>query len=343
MLFFSSQNRLADAAHRAGGSCSPRRVLAGFAFLVSALSLPALGQVVYPSAPIKMVVAFPPGGVTDLVARMIGPGLAQRLGQPVVVENRPGAGGSIGTAAVARAPADGYTLLFTNDVLGKNQHVYKDPGFDAVKDFAPVAFVGSSPFIFVAYPGVAANDMPSLVKALKNNPGSMTYASVGTGSNTHLAAKLLEAVAGVQMVHVPYKGGGPAINDLIGGHVQTMFQTITTAMPLLQTKRQKALAVASGKRVPKLPNVPTMAEQGYPGVEMDSWLGVIAPAGTPAPVIAKLRDAIKEIVVGPDFVKRLEEQGFEVNFMGPAEFGTYIRTELTRWGDLIRKENITAQ
>lgn len=319
-----------------------RRALAALATCLGLAAIPALGQAAFPTGPIKIIVPYPPGGFTNSVVHMLAPMMSRRLGQSVVIENRAGASGNIGTAAVARAAPDGHTLLFTTDVLGKNQHVYKKAGYDATKDFEPVGMVGASPFVLLATSGLAANDVPTLVNMAKAKPGSINYASIGAGSNTHLAAKLFESAAGIQLMHVPYKGGGPAINDVLGGHVQFIFSTVTSAVPLVQGKRAKVLGIAAKNRVAQLPGVPTFAEQGFPGVEMESWLAMLAPAGTPAPVMAKLQDALKSAAMEPEFIKKTADVGFLVNYTGPAEFKGYLRSELARWGDLVKKESIVA-
>lgn len=327
--------------------CLPRAgrfvAMAAFAAGMAATVLPAQAQDNFPSGPVKIVVPYPPGGSTDAVARMIAPGMSKRLNQSVVIDNRGGAAGNIGTAIVAHAPADGYTLLFTTDVLGKNQHVYKNLGYDAIKDFAPIGMVGASPFVLLANSALPANDIAGLVAIAKKQPNSVSYATIGAGSNMHLATKLLESAANIHMTHVPYKGGGPAFNDLLGNHVQLAFSTVTSAIPLVQGKRVKVLGTAAKTRAPQLASIPTIAEQGYANVEMESWCALLAPAGTPPAVVNKLRDALKQVVEDAEFIKKTGDLGFEAKFTGPAEFDAYLKSELARWGELVRKENITAE
>lgn len=320
-------------------SLSRRRILAAGMACVAA---PVLAQPMFPSQPIKVIVPYPPGGVTNAMIHMLAPLMARRLGQPVVVENRAGAAANIGTAAVAQASADGHTLLFTTDVLGKNQSVYKNAGYDAQKDFEPIGMIGGSPFVLLANHAFPANDLPSLVAMAKAQPGTITYASLGAGSNLHLATTLFQNAAEIRLMHIPYKGGGPAITDLLGGHVQLMFTTVTSALPLLAGKRAKAIALAASSRVPQLPGVATFAEHGYSSFNVDFWLAMLAPAKTPAATLAKLQDALQAAVAEPEFAKKASELGFVVRFRAPAEFRRYLTSELDRWGRLVRKENISA-
>ena len=317
-----------------------RRLLA--AALAAAAVGPALGQPAFPSQAIKVVLPYPPGGVTDAIIRQLAPLMSKHLGQPVIVENRSGASGNLGTAAVAQSPADGYTLLFTTDVLGKNQNVYKNAGYDALKDFEPVGMVGGAPFVLLVSQSLPVNDLPALVAMVKAKPGSVSYASLGVGSNLHLATTLFENAADIRFLHVPYKGGGPAIADLLGGHVQVMFTTVTTAMPLLAGKRVKAIAVAAPQRIAQLPDVPTFAENRYRNMNVDFWLAMAAPAKTPAPVMAKLQEALKVATSDPEFVRKATELGFVLSYTGPAEFKKFLASELDRWGQLVRKEKIVA-
>lgn len=303
-------------------------------------SEPAAAQEFPARGPIKLVVPYPAGGFSDAVARLIAPALGQKLGQSIVIDNRAGANGVIGTAAVAQAAPDGYTLLVAIDSHVSNHNLSRRLPYDTIKDFAPIVLIGSAPMVLIANTALPADNVAVLVSALKAKPESVSYGSLGAGSQIHLAAKLLETNAGIRMVNVPYKGGAPAFNDLMAGHIQMMFASSTSATPLLRNQRVKALAVASPRRLPTLPNIPTMAEQGYPGVEMGVWLGFMAPAGTPDRVVTRLRDALAESIAQPDVAKRLVEMGMQLNFKGPADFAGFIRTEITRWGDMIRKENI---
>jgi len=321
-------------------SFSRRQILA--AGMVG-LAAPVLAQSEFPTQPIKVIVPYPPGGVTNAMIHMLSPLMAKRLGQPVVVENKAGAAANIGTAFVAQAPADGHTLLFTTDVLGKNQSIYKNAGYDAQKDFEPIGMIGGSPFVLLANHAFPANDLPALIAMAKAQPGTLTYASLGAGSNLHLVTTLFQNGADIRLMHIPYKGGGPAITDLLGGHVQMMFTTVTSALPLIAGKRVKAIAVAANSRVPQLPGIATFAEHGYANVDVDFWLAMLAPARTPPASLGKLQDALKAAIADPEFAKKAGETGFVVKFTGPAEFRGYLSSELDRWGRLVRLEKITAE
>lgn len=322
-----------------------RRLIAAAAGLALAaaglLASPcARAQLDYPNKPIKLVVPYAPGGFSDVVARAIAPGLQKSLGQPVVIDNRGGANGVIGTTAVAQAPADGYTLLLALDSHASNHSLMKTLPYDSVKDFAPIIFLGTAPMVMIANKEFAANSATELVKHLKGTPDSVSYASLGPGSQIQLAARMLENSAGVRMTAVPYKGGAPALTDLMGGHIQVMFASATSAGPLLEQHRVKALGVASAKRLSMLPDVPTFAEQGYPGVEMGFWVGLMARAGTPQPVIDKVRAATAEVVAQPEVAKQLRNLGLLIELKDPADFGKFLQTEVARWGDMLRRENV---
>lgn len=300
----------------------------------------ALAQSDYPNKPIRLVVPYAPGGFSDVVARTIAPGLQKDLGQPVVIENRGGANGVIGTAVVAQAPADGYTLLLALDSHASNQSLFKTLPYDGIKDFAPILFLGTAPMVMIANKEFTANSATELVKHLKSAPNSVNYASLGPGSEIELAAHMLENSAGVRMTAIPYKGGAPALTDLMGGHIQVMFASATSAAHLIDQHRVKALGVASAKRLSMLPDVPTFAEQGYPDVEMGFWVGVMARAGTPQPVIDKVRAATAEAVAQPEVAKQLRNLGLLVGLKGPADFSKFLQAEVVRYSDMLRRENV---
>jgi tripartite-type tricarboxylate transporter receptor subunit TctC len=293
----------------------------------------------YPAKPVKILIAFPVGGLLDTVSRVVGEKLAVVLGQQFVIEARPGAGGTIATQAVARAEPDGYTLMMINDNHSINPSVYKNIPYDSIKDFAPIGFVGSAPLTYAVHAALPAKTVKDLVEAAKAKPGTMTYGSVGVGSAAHLAGEMFTAAAGIKMQHVPYRGGAPALNDLVAGHLNTMFTSAVVSLPHMQAGRLRAIAVASPQRLAVLPDVPTMAEQGYP-VEAAYWFGLVAPAGTPAPVIAKLEKALAEVLAMPDVKKRLTDMGGVITPLKSREFGEYIRTEMTRWQDVVTKANV---
>lgn len=300
----------------------------------------ARAQPDYPSKPIKLVVPYAAGGFSDVVARAIAIELQKTLGQPIVIDNRGGANGVIGTTVVAQAPADGYTVLLTLDSHASNQSLFKKLPYDSIKDFAPVLFLGTAPMVMIGNNDFPVNNASELVKRLKEAPDSVSYASLGPGSQIQLAARMLENNAGIRMTAVPYKGGAPAITDLLGGHIQVMFASATTAAPMIEQRRAKALGVASAKRLAMLPNVPTFAEQGYPGVEMGFWVGMMTRAGTPSAVVEKLRSATARAVAQPDVAKQLHNLGVVVELKGPADFEKFLQTEVIRWGEMLRRENV---
>ena len=293
----------------------------------------------YPTKPVKILIAFPVGGLLDTVSRIVGEKMAGLLGQQFVIEARPGAGGTLATQAVARAEPDGYTLMMINDNHSINPSVFKNMPYDSIKDFAPIGFVGSAPMTYAVHAGLPAKTVKDLVEAARAKPGAMTYGSVGVGSAAHLAGEMFTTTAGIKMQHVPYRGGAPALNDLVAGHLNTMFTSAVVSLSHMQAGRLRALAVASPQRLAVLPDVPTMAEAGYP-VEAAYWFGLVAPAGTPAPIIAKLEKALAEVLAMPDVKKRLTDMGGVVTPLKSREFGDYIRTEMTRWQDVVTKANV---
>ncbi len=311
------------------------------ACLLAALAL-GLGQARaqdYPTRPVKIFIAFPVGGLLDTVSRIVGEKLAGLLGQQFVIEARPGAGGTIATLAVAKADPDGYTLMMINDNHALNPSVFKNIPYDSVKDFAPIGFVGYTPLILAANPAVPAKDVKTLVALAKEKPDGFTYGSVGVGSASHLAGEMLAAGAGVKLLHVPYRGGAPAMNDLIAGHVNTMFLSPVIGLPHLQAGKLKALALAAPKRLEVLPDVPTMAEAGFP-VDASYWFGLVAPAGTPPAVLAKLEKALADVLEMPDVRKRLTDMGAVVTPLKSKEFGDYIRSEITKWAEVVNKAGV---
>lgn len=311
--------------------------------LACALALPVgaqAAQAVFPDRPVKLVVPYPAGGFSDSVARLLAPSMGKIWDQPVVIENKAGANGVIGTAAVATAAPDGYTLLVAIDSHVSNHNLTKSLRYDTVGDFSTIALLGSAPMVLIATPSFPANNVAELIAAAKSKPGGISYGSLGPGSQIHLTMRLLENSAGIKMQAVPYKGGGPAFTDLMAGHIQLMFASATSATPLIRGGRVKALAVASSTRLPTLPDVPTMAEQGHPSVEMGVWLGFMAPAGTPDAVVRKIHDTLGDVVGQPEVAQRLADMGLQLNHKGPQEFGEFIKTEIRRWGEMLRQENI---
>jgi len=293
----------------------------------------------YPARPVKVLIAFPVGGLLDTVSRVVGEKMGGLLGQQFIVEARPGAGGTIATQAVAKADPDGYTLMMINDNHALNPSVFKNVPYDSVKDFAPIGFVGFTPLVLAANPNVPAKDVKELIAIAKTKADAVTYASVGVGSAPHLAGEMLGTAAGVKMLHVPYRGGAPALNDLVAGHVNVLFVSPVVGLSNIQAGKLKALAVAATKRIEVLPDVPTMAEAGYP-IEASYWFGLVAPAGTPPAVLAKLEDALGKTLEMPDVRKRLTEMGATVQPLKSKEFGDYIKSEITKWAEIVNKAGV---
>ncbi|AZW29675.1 tripartite tricarboxylate transporter family receptor [Bordetella bronchiseptica GA96-01] len=331
---------LKNPGRRRAASLAMRVLLAGgLAAGAAAQAAPA-----YPDKPVRLIVPFAAGGFSDVLTRVVGAALAEKWGQPVVVENRAGANGVIGTTAAARAAPDGYTLLVTLDSHVSNNFLVKSLPYDTMRDFAPIAFLGTAPMVLMAYPAFPAANVADVVRLAKAQPNGINYGTLGSGSQIHMAARMLETAADIQMTPVPYKGGGPAVSDLMAGHIQLLFASVTSSLPVIQQKRAKALAVVFPKRLAALPDVPTMAEQGYPAVEkVGFWFGVMAPAGTPAPVIEQVQADLMAVVAQPDVARRLGDMGLQMQPMGPAEFGDFVKSELDRWAGLVKRENIQPQ
>jgi tripartite-type tricarboxylate transporter receptor subunit TctC len=304
--------------------------------LVLALVAPAALAQAYPNQPIKLMVPWPPGGGVDTTARMISEPLAQRLGQPIVIDNRGGAGGNIGTEAAARMKGDGYNLLMASiSPNAINVHLYGRLGFDPVKDFAPIVYVSAVPNILVVPAASPFHTVKDVVDFARANPGKLNYASGGVGSSQHLAAVQFMQVTGVNLVHVPYKGTAPAEADLVAGHVSLMLDT-TTCLPFVAAGKMRALAVASKKRNPALPNVPTFDEVGLPGIYASSWYGLMAPAGTPRPIIDKLNAEANAVLKSTEFQKRMVDFGAEVGGGTPEEFAQFMASETRRYEGIVK-------
>ena len=294
----------------------------------------------YAVRPIRMIVAYPPGGGTDIVGRMMGQRLGENLGQTVVVDNRGGATGNIGTEIAAHATADGYTLLMGNVAPNAiNVSLFKKLPFDPVKDFAPVSLVAVTPNILVVQPSSPVKTVKDLIALAKSKPGSLNFPSAGVGSSSHLAGEMLKSMAGIDMVHVPYKGGGPALVALLSGQVQLMFATLPAAMPHVKSGKLRPVAVTTSHRSQALPELPTIAESGVPGYEAATWYGLLAPAGTPKAIVDRLHAEIVKILA-TDTRQRLAAQGFEPAGTTPAEFAGYIKSEIVKWGKVIKDAGI---
>ncbi|QRF61701.1 tripartite tricarboxylate transporter substrate binding protein (plasmid) [Variovorax paradoxus] len=302
---------------------------------------PAGAQQDYPNKPIRLIVPFTPGGVTDTGARVVADKLGARLGQTVVVDNRPGASGNIGTQMVATAAPDGYTLLLGFDgTLVINPHVYAKVPFDTLKDFVPVSKIGDAVLIIVVHPSVPAKTLSELVAYSKTNPGGVSYGSAGTGSTPHLAGELLKARTGANFVHVPYKGGGQSMTDVVGGSLPMLYTAVAGAYPFVQKGQIRPIAVSSAQRLASLPEVPTVAESGVPGFESSSWIGILAPAKTPQPIVERLQRELHAVVQSPEVRERLASLGISALGNTPAEFGQQIRADLAKYDQIVKAAKI---
>jgi tripartite-type tricarboxylate transporter receptor subunit TctC len=297
----------------------------------------------YPDRPIRFVVPYGAGGPGDTVARVVGTGLSKRLGQPVVLDIRPGASTIVGTEIVARAPGDGYSILTISTTHAVNPALYKKLPYDPVRDFAPVTLMASTPFMLCVNPKLNASSVRELVTLAKAKPGAIAYGSGGTGSSLHLTAELFNTRAGIHMLHVPYKGAGPAFIDLISGQVQVLFSSTVSSLPNMKSGRVRVLAVTSLKRSAAAPDVPTLAESGFPGFESSSWFGVLAPAKTPSAVVLRLQHEIAESLKTPEVGDVLAGLGADPGGMSPEEFGKYFRSEIAKWGKVVRDAKIVAE
>ena len=312
--------------------------------VAGALALaPAYGNT-YPERPIRVVVPFPAGGSTDLTARLLGERLGQALGQPIIIENRPGANGSIGADNVARANPDGYTLLFgTSGVLTINPSLYSTLRFNTLKDFAPVAVACFSRVVLVAKPSLPVKNLTELIQLAKTEPDALTFASTGTGSIAHLAGEMLNKRADIKLRHIPYKGASPAMQDLLGGRTDLMFDALVTSLPLIQAGKLKALAIPSPSRFPSLPDVPTFSEAGLPDFDVTVWNGFVAPTGTPPAIVEQLNHEINKILKNPDVQAQLLKQGLEPAPQSVAGFQSRLKNDLERWPAIVKSSGAALQ
>jgi tripartite-type tricarboxylate transporter receptor subunit TctC len=300
-------------------------------------------QDAYPSKPIRMVVPFPPGGSIDMTARLVGQKLSTSLGQPVLVDNRPGASGNIGMDFVAKAPKDGYTLLMVHTGLASNAHMFAKLPFDPLKDLAPVIRVADQPNVLIMNPKWSFKNVAELVAYAKANPGKLSVGTSGVGGPQDVAARRFMSMTGTDLLNVAYKGGAPALSDLVGGQIDMMFETSPTATPYAKSGKLRALAVTGDKRIPALPDVPTVAESGVPGYRFMGWIGLVAPAGTPAPIIAKLNEQVQALLKSPDTQKQLTELSLEVVGGSAADFAGFARKESGDYAKFVKDFNITPQ
>jgi len=308
--------------------------------LLLALTAPAAAE--YPDHPVRMIIPFPPGGSNDVVGRLVAKQLSAKLGQQVVVDNRGGAGGVLGTEAAVQAAPDGYTLLMISIGHAVNPALHKLT-YDPIKSFAPISIFATGPNVLVVNPSLPVTSVKELIALAKEKPGQLDYASAGIGSFQHLGGELFKLTAGVNLVHVPYKGGGPAMQDVIAGHVKIMFSSLVQTTPFIKSGQLRPLGTGGTARHPVLPDVPTIAEAGVPGYAANNWWGVVAPAGTPEPIIEKVYQATQEALKAPDLQKVFANEGAAVVTMTRAEFAKYIENEIVKWGRVVKEGNIQAQ
>jgi tripartite-type tricarboxylate transporter receptor subunit TctC len=323
-----------------------RRPVAGAAaallLAACALALPAAAQA-FPWKPIRIVVPYPPGGFNDTLGRLLAAKLAEGWGQPAVVENKPGGNTVIGTEQVARAAPDGHTLLVVAFPFAVAPSLARKLGFDPVRDFAPIALAAQSPNLLVVHPAVPVKSVAELIAYARAHPGRLAYASTGSGASNHIAMELFKSMAGVDILHVPYKGSGPAVSDVLGGQVPLMFDNAANVLPYVKTNRLRALAVSGARRSPIAPEVPTVAEAGLRGYDVMVWFGLVAPAGTPPAVVARLNARVIEILALPEVRERFLAQGVEPLGSTPEAFGAHIRSEMARWGRVVREAGVQAE
>lgn len=315
------------------------KTVACIVIAIAAAALPAASRAAeYPNKPIRLIVPFAPGGPMDIMSRALGERLTTILGQQVVVDNRGGAGGSIGAEIVARSAADGYTLLTGHiGTHAINVSLYRKLGYDPVKDFAPVSMIATLPlglFVNVSVPAKSAGELISLAKS---KPGQVNFASAGSGGPTHMAGEMFKAMAGIDIVHVPYKGNAAALGDLVAGRVQMMFSNLLTATPHVKSGKLRAIAISSARRSPQAPDLPTIAESGVPGYDLTPWYGVFAPAGTPKAIVTRLNREVGQILKAPDMKERFRTQGVDLVSSTPEEFAALIRREIPKWREVVKK------
>jgi tripartite-type tricarboxylate transporter receptor subunit TctC len=318
-----------------------RHCLACIGLLVASATM-AFAQA-YPTKPVRVIVPCPPAGGTDIIARLLVTKIGEILGANFVIDNRPGAGGSIGAEIVARARADGYTILVASSSHTINPAVYKKLGYDAARDFAPISLITSGPGILVVHPSVPATSVKELIALAKAKPGQLNYASAGNGTPPHLAGELFKSMAGVDLVHVPYKGNIPAFADMFAGRVSVSFPTITSGLPPVRAGKLRGLALTSSRRSSIAPDLPTIAESGLPGYEATTWYGMLAPAGTPPALVAKLHDALTEVLKTSDTRDKLLAQGLEPVGSTPAEFAATIAAEIPKWRKVVAAAGVKVE
>lgn len=321
-----------------------RRLAALFCLTLMAHGLPAARAAEpYPDKPIRILVGYAPGGSADTLARMIGQALGRQFGQPVIIENRPGASGNIAATAVARAAPDGYTLFLGSNATAINMTLYRNLPFDLRKSFTPVGMIGSFPNVLTVTPGFPARTLRELVDYAKHHPGQVNFGSSGTGSSTHLSGVMFEQQADVTLTHIPYKGSAPALTDLMTGQIDVMFDNAPSSLPYVQSGKLRALAVLSPARLDSAPNIPTSAEAGLPHFQIKSWYGLFAPRGTPEAVVAALNAGINKALSEPDLLARFKSMGVQAEPGTPQSFDRYVNDEIDRWGKIVRTSGASAE
>jgi tripartite-type tricarboxylate transporter receptor subunit TctC len=332
--FFELEEKLMETTHLL-------RASAMLAAALAAMPVAVHGQA-YPAKPIRFVIPFSPGGAADVPGRIIGQRLSKSLGQQVIADNRPGAGGGIGAEAVAKSPPDGYTLLMISNTHVISRSLYKKQNYDLFKDLSPLMQIGAAPNVLVVHPSLPARNVKQLVALAKSRPGAIDYASSGNGSAQHLFAALFTSLAGVKMTHVPYKGSAQATTDLIAGHIQVSVPGINNVLAHVKAGRLRALGLTGAQRSDELPDVPTIAEAGVPGYEAILWLGIMTPAGTPRDIVARLNGEITRILQQPDVRKSFKDIGTDAVATDPEKFGAYIRSEFAKWAKVVKETGVQA-
>ena len=313
-----------------------KKIASAFTFFFGVCLSGMVFAQMYPSKPISLVVPQTAGGTNDIVARLIAPAFGDAIGTSVIVENKPGAGGNIGTQGVARSPKDGYTLLLTiNSAQAINPALYKNPGFDPINDFIPVYYIGATPYVLVSPPGSPYKTLADVVAAAKKKPGELSYASAGNGTISHLLGAMLNTSAGIDMQHIPYKGVAPAINDVLGGQVPLAFASLPSALNYIKAGKLQAIAISSAKRSSAAPEIPTIAET-YPDCVGEVWVAIFAPIGTPANVIKKIQIAMDKVMAKPEVREKLVAQGLDLNPVSPSKLVTLLKEELTKWSRIVK-------
>jgi tripartite-type tricarboxylate transporter receptor subunit TctC len=321
--------------------CAWLTTAAGFVFAIVAFTNPTAAQD-YPTRPVRLIIPFPPGGSNDVVGRLVATHLSERLGKQVVVDNRSGAGGVIGTEIVAKSPPDGYTLLIISMAHAVNPWLYK-LAYDPIKDFAPVGLLAKGANVLVVHPSLPVNSVKDLLTLAKQKPGDLQYASAGIGSFQHLGGELFKLMGGVDILHVPFKGGGPAMVDVVGGHTKVMFSSMVQTVPQIKAGRLRALGTGALERSAALPDIPTIAEAGVPGYEAVNWWGVVAPAGTSPAIIDKVNREIEAVQKSSEVQKQFANEGATPEPMKPADFGSFMVSEMNKWEKVVKQGGIKAE